>query len=320
MLILAGVAISVLTSHDGLFSKSNKAVIEHKKQSIIEAIKSADLYLELDNKMNDIDKKYILSLLQKLEEMSDINEENYEITRDVVSQKAKIEDKKTGVTIYIRIDENNKVIIGESDEEIVDKTGLTVEYKLSPEGKATDSTVTITIIAKDETNGISKIQFPNGEEKPCLNEKTKKEEYVANENGEYEFTVEGGEETKTITVLVDNIDKKDPKDFNLSSKVTLSSTEVKPYSINVSGTAEDHASTGAREGIAGIKGYQFQLKDENGTSLTDWLPKDPQKETSFDFTEEHGLEVGKSYKVSMRAVDNADNTRRTIWRIYNGTK
>ena len=68
MLILAGVAISTL--NDGLFNKTNRAAQEHKREIIIEAVRTADMYLEIDNIENKKDKKKdIVSLMKKLYEI-----------------------------------------------------------------------------------------------------------------------------------------------------------------------------------------------------------------------------------------------------------
>ena len=51
MLILAQVAISVLTSQDGLFNKTSTAAAEYKKAKLNGSSKTAELYLEVDRRL-----------------------------------------------------------------------------------------------------------------------------------------------------------------------------------------------------------------------------------------------------------------------------
>lgn len=101
----------------------------------------------------------------------------------------------------------------------------------------------------------------------------------------------GGQTGSTKTINITNIDTISPNAFDLSISKTTNS-------ITVSGSTEDTASAGATSDIAGVRGYQYKIDNEN------WTEETPS--TSYTFS---GLTQGSSHTVSMRAIDNAGNIK-----------
>lgn len=105
---------------------------------------------------------------------------------------------------------------------------------------------------------------------------------------------ESGRISSTRTINITNIDREKPNDFELEEKEVTGDS----ISITVKGEVTDKASEGARDGIAGIRGYQYKI--DNG----EWLPQEETTEKSWTFS---GLEPESTHTVSMRAVDLAGN-------------
>ena len=108
MLILAGVAIAQFTDGDGIFSRVTDATREYKKQSMLEAVDLAKAYLEMEKTYKN-EPITINDVIDKVKEISSINDEDYIITIDDEEQSATIIDKETGVVIDIWIDENGEI-------------------------------------------------------------------------------------------------------------------------------------------------------------------------------------------------------------------
>ena len=93
MLILAGVAISAIINGDGLFNRTTQAEREHVKSSILEVVDMAELDLTIENAQTG-KKIDINSLIEKIKEISSINEEDYIISVDEEEQSATIIRRK----------------------------------------------------------------------------------------------------------------------------------------------------------------------------------------------------------------------------------
>ena len=122
MIILACVSVSLFTSGDGMYNNADTAVIEYKTKSIIEVVRAADMYLEQNNRFDRTKKKLIRELMEKVAEISEINDKTKEYIIDIrtKNKSATIIDKKTGVTVEIIIDENDRVII---ETDVIDNIG-----------------------------------------------------------------------------------------------------------------------------------------------------------------------------------------------------
>lgn len=203
LLILAGVAISMIGRENGLFEKANSAAVEYKKQDLIEVIKTAEFHLKIDNQIDKTKEIDIVSLINKVKEISDVNDKDYLIYIDEEEQSATIIDKKTGIVIDVWIDENKNVNIeGSIVKDIDDAVKPTIEYTLDPKAETYGETVKITITVREEKNGIAKIQFPDNTEKIYSKEKIVVEEYEVTQNGRYKFTAKNANGRKT-TIYVD---------------------------------------------------------------------------------------------------------------------
>ena len=66
MLILAGTTISVVTSDGSFFSKISSTTKEHKRQSLIEVVKTAETYLKMDKQLGEVEKIDIVILIDKI--------------------------------------------------------------------------------------------------------------------------------------------------------------------------------------------------------------------------------------------------------------
>src|SRR5574344_1316131 len=167
MLILAGVGISVLTNNDGMFNKVSAATKEHKKQTMIEAIRNAETQMKMDYMLDTTKSKDISALMDKLKEISNINEDDYKISPpDEVEQTVTIIDKQTGVVIDISMNDKGEVIIDSSIvADISDAVKPTIEYTLNPAEGTYGEEVEITVIVKEDKKGIVKLQMPDNTEK-----------------------------------------------------------------------------------------------------------------------------------------------------------
>ncbi len=205
MLILAGVAISAIINGEGLFNRVTQAEREHVKSSILEVVDMAELDLKIENaetgKKIDID-----SLIEKIKEISSINEEDYIISVDEEEQSATIIDKKTNVVIDIWIDEDGNINKeGSIVDDIANVVKPTITYTLDPPAGTYGEAVKIIITAKEENKGIAKIEF-QGNVETCNGEKEIAKEYTVTENGTYKVTVEGTNGRKaSINIEINNI-------------------------------------------------------------------------------------------------------------------
>jgi len=122
---------------------------------------------------------------------------------------------------------------------------------------------------------------------------------------------EGSNSYGTAEVLIDNIDKESPNDFELSTDVTT-------YSVKVSGSTTDKGSDGVKMDYVDISGYQYQIMNESNVVLADWTPTQESNNYIFIGTEndvvlkevsstDWKITQGTTYIVSMRAVDLAGN-------------
>ena len=197
MLILAGVTISGVIDGDGLFSSITATKKEYKKQTMLEAVDLAKAYVELDKTYTN-EPITIRDVIDKVIEISTINEKDYIITVDDEEQTATIIDKATGVVVDVWIDENGHI---HSDGNIVDDienlVSPTVTYELDPPAGTYGEEVKITIRATEEKNGIVRMVLPDNSEIIYNKEKEVMKEYIVTENGIYTFVVEGANGRKT---------------------------------------------------------------------------------------------------------------------------
>ena len=274
MLILAGVAIAQFTGGDGIFSRVTDATREYKKQSMLEAVDLAIAYIEVEQTYKDGEIK-ISDVIEKVKEISSINEEDYIITVDDEEQTATIIDKETGVVIDIWIDEEGEIQVeGSIVDDIENVVKPTITYTLDPPAGTYGEAVKITITATEEKNGIARMVLPDNSEITYNNEKTVTRDYIVTENGTYKFIVEGAngrETTKYVEVrniknaaeIVMEVQNSLPTNQNVSIKITydenvevggqvLVNTDRFQYKIeNVEWQIETNAETTIQVGVNG---------------------------------------------------------------------
>ena len=263
MLILAGVAIAQFTGGDGIFSRVTDATREYKKQSMLEAVDLAKAYLEMEKTYKN-EPITITDVIDKVKEISSINDEDYIITIDDEEQSATIIDKQTGVVIDIWIDENGEIQVeGSIVDDIENVVKPTITYTLDPPAGTYGEAVKITITATEEKNGIVRMVLPDNSEIIYNNEKTVTREYTVTENGTYKFTVEGanGRET-TKYVKVDNIMS--------ASEIVMEVQNTNPTNQNVSIkiTYDENVKSGGQVLINADR-FQYSIGENNWQIATE---------------------------------------------------
>ena len=263
MLILAGVAIAQFTGGDGIFSRVTDATREYKKQSMLEAVDLAKAYLEMEKTYKN-EPITITDVIDKVKEISSINDEDYIITIDDEEQSATIIDKETGVVIDIWIDENGEIQVeGSIVDDIENVVKPTITYTLDPPAGTYGEAVKITITATEEKNGIVRMVLPDNSEITYNNEKTVTREYTVTENGTYKFTVEGanGRET-TKYVKVDNIMS--------ASEIVMEVQNTNPTNQNVSIkiTYDENVKSGGQVLINADR-FQYSIGENNWQIATE---------------------------------------------------
>lgn len=225
MIILVGVSVSYI-SGEGVFSKAESTKIMAKKQSIIDIVNVAKTQLDVYGSSGNFD---IVDLMNKVKEISDINDEKYDITIDEEEQSAVIVEKADNIVVDVYLDQSGKVTtngyIADGDESYIKPT---LTYVLDPAAGISNDQVTIRLTAAENVNGIAKIYLPDGNvvnfaELP----KEAKHDYSVTKNGTYKFIAEsaiGRVAVKYVTVKnaskVENItfeaDKETPTNENVN--------------------------------------------------------------------------------------------------------
>lgn len=264
----------MLTLQDGLFDRTSKASAKYKQESMIEVVKTADLYLEVDMRMPETkkDNKEIGDLLNKLEELGGIKAPEYMVSTPEDNQ-ATIADPKTGVVLDITIDENNKVIIEQSIvEDVTNLAAPTVNWETDIPKDETAKTVTINITISDEKNGIAKIKFQDKEEEILGNVNGPiTRTYKVTKNGNYKFTAEGGNGRKiTKTIRIENVYI--PETLEIEKAANIG--DFVNYSVEVDGVIYDkwrilHKDTNGHVEIVCYNGPDFTLGEHSYSTGTD---------------------------------------------------
>ena len=206
ILILTGVSMSALFGNDDLFSKTEKSSQKYVKGEMVEAVDNAKIQLYMDN-VTEGKEINISNLVEKIKQVSTINDRDHIIIVDDVEQTATIIDKKYRVVVDVTIDKDGNIKVESSIvDDVSEAMKPTIEYELEPKEGTYGEKVTIKITAREEKNGIAKIQFPDNTEKEYpTNPKEVKEEYEVYENDTYKFTAQGANGRKTsIYVTVKN--------------------------------------------------------------------------------------------------------------------
>ena len=257
MLILAGVTISVFTGTDGMFSSITQATREYKKQAMLEAVDLAKAYVELDKTYTN-EPITITDVIDKIKEVSTINEKDYIITVDDEEQTATIIDKATGVVVDVWIDENGHI---QSDGNIVDDVENlvkpTVTYELDPPAGTYGDEVKITITATEEKNGIVRMVLPDNSEIIYNKEKEVTKEYIVTENGTYTFVVEGANGRKTTKYV-------EVKNITSAANIVMEVQNTNPTNqpVNVLITYDENVKMGGQV-LVNADRFQYSIGENN---------------------------------------------------------
>lgn len=287
LLILAGITIGAITGDDGIINKAK----DSKKESEI-----AQWEERIDTAIINAENKHRNPTLE------DVIDELYE--EDIIDDKEKDVDRETGA---ITTNEPEYVIEGKLDDYLDNKGTEESEPEPEPEPTPPDlinSNTTFAYNPSTLTNGDVKVTITttvgNGFTLQYSKNGTTWDNYTEaitmTENGAiYARLVNNENEAGGYTTgNVANIDKLDPNSF------TARVTNVTENSITISGNTTDKAAT-TSYACSGIRGYQFSK--DNGAS---WSTL--QTGTIYTFT---GLTAGTTYKLKIKAIDNAGNETTT---------
>lgn len=271
LLILAGIAISVLGGENGLFAKAKQAKekydIAEAKEKIELAI--AGLRIEEEGKGEELTK----------EDLPKINNDEMDV-RDTTSFPVEV---ICGIYKF-EVDENFVVTyVGEAD-------GTIITYTTEPEGYTNKDEIKILIKVRNP-KGIKTIEYPNGDKVEIGGATEREADYTVTVNGTYIFKVIDSD-NKEITkdIEVDKIDKLEPIDFTPEIK-------KEGNSITIIENGED-AEADEINTKSGIDYYEYYLKDENKNT------------TKYDTNKIENLEIG-TYQVYVIVYDKAGNSKKS---------
>lgn len=281
LLILAGITIGVLTGDNGIIGEGDKAKISAEVtqyQQKIDEIKSLAMVNEYNGNVDDF-----LDLLVKKIKNDTMFKKAQEVTPNYDDDSIRVVTKE-GYVFKVTMDETKYLGNGEGDIE-VDIDDVVITIKQDP-NSWTNGVVKVSLTAN--TNNV-KIEYKinDGNWQEYNNKEIEIEDYGTKitaraKNSENET---GPEKEETIRT----IDRLDPKTF--LPTVTPGKNELK-----VVATTDDQEET-AIDGKSGIKGYSFS--NDNGLNWTDM-----QEQGTYTFK---GLQVGVTYQIKVKALDNAGN-------------
>lgn len=278
LLILAGVAISALSGENGLIAKTKLA---KEKYEISEAkeeleLKITELIIEQQGKGKNLEK----------DDLTKLNSEELEVKS---TETFPVEIVYKGYVF--NVDENFTVTyIGKAD-------GTIVTYTTEPEGYVKEGSVWIKFKITN-SNGISKIQNPNGIENNCNGKTSVGIDYEVTANGTYTFKiidVNGNETVKDI--IVDKIDTEKPKEFIATIE------DITKDSLKIIAKTEDGDATDTSV-KSGIQKYEYYIKKSDEEVYTKY-------ESEEEFYIVNELEQETEYIVYVVAYDKSGNDRPT---------
>lgn len=274
LLILAGVGIVMLSGNNGILTKATKAKIEYEKSMIKEEIQLviSEIKIEEMQEGREVTLETLANgqLVNKLFEI-EANLGNDEITGDYKGYDYIINDKF-------------HVIIGEKTNENTSR--ITITYSLNT-NEYTNQDVIVTINAITTSGTITKIEGP----KDIL--KNADETYTITKNGSYQFTAtDSNGTTKSISVLINHIDRLPPKDY---TPIVNKNLRDKKITIIANAEDEDKTQENVKSGIIKYEYYIDNIKYES-------------TDAQYEFT---SLEEGKTYHIYVIAYDKAENSKKS---------
>lgn len=279
LLILAGITISTLNGENGLLSRVKQAKdnysISEAKEKIEMAI--ADLRIEEEKKGESLTKEKLPKMNN--DEIDVRNIDNFPV--EVICNNYKF-----------NIDSNfNVTYVGKTEETVI-------TYTTEPEGYTNKDKIKILIKIKN-SKGIKSISTPSENDRIIAKGQTEVGiDYEVTANGKYTFKVIDNEEKEvTKEIIIDSIDKVEPKDFTpVAKNITLEGFTI---SVNVEdGDATENSTK------SGIEKYEYYVKESSETTYN----KYENSENEYKIT---GLKAGTKYNVYVIAYDKASNSKKS---------
>ena len=273
LLIIAGIAISVLTGEDGIISKTELAKKKYEISEAKEKLEFAieNLRIEQEGKGEEL----------RRENLPKLN--NNEI--DVGSVEAFPVEVICGGYKF-SVDENFVVTyLGEANRTII-------TYTTNPEGYTNQDEIQILIKIKND-KGIKEIKYPNDTNELIAYGKNEVGiDYKVTANGTYTFKVIDNENDEVVKdIVIDKIDKLEPLDF--TPEVIKNGNSI---------TIKENGKDAEPDGIStksGIDYYEYYLKAEKET-----------KYTKYETNKINDLEIGR-YQLYLVAYDRAKSSKKS---------
>ena len=192
-----------------------------------------------------------------------------------------------------RMAKNSKGNEGEGEEtetktidDLIEETGeeITIEAFPSTENW-TNQNVTVTITYPEIAGLTKEISIDNGYNWTTYTEPV---EVEGNTTVKARMKDNKNQTSTEKTLLIDKIDKLPPVDFDVTIETTANTIKL------TASTADAEAANGSAK--SGIAGYKFKIDEEEWTEIVE--------SGEYTFTE---LTEGQTYKIVVKAVDNAGN-------------
>ena len=234
LIILAGVAISLTLSNNGIFKKANNAAEEYKIEQIREQIQMAIAEINFEKLING----EILTVEQAITELKE-----KDIFEEIDLEKSV--GKTEGYIIQLGYNENGAVIIIDvyKDNEVY------IKALLDPSGY-TNKNILVTIEVRESEDKVTKIEMSNGIKK------REDGKYEISQNGIYNIvaTLASG---KTIDkeLKIATIDRNPPKAFAITA-------ENQDKGLKILGNTTD-AEASETSVCTTIEKYEYYIKKAN---------------------------------------------------------
>ena len=289
LLILAGVALSLVTGENGILKRATNAVDKHNEAVAKEQVE----LLIADYQTEWYEEKYVNGTETRSQREYIAEKLKGATTNDYFVQTETSEDGI--INVYVSDDSGNIICSGILQEDSVIKwneklEGIVINYTLNPNGY-TNGNITLTLNVSSTEGNITNIES-------TLN-KNEDGTYTITENGSYEFTAtDSTGATKKKTIEIQKIDRTLPQDFTISMEI------IEGDKLKIIANAEDGDAT-AESVKSGIEKYEYYI---NGI-------KYETTEESYTIT----IEDGKKYEnIYVIAYDKAGNKKESTNRLQMG--
>ena len=278
LLILSGIVIATITGENGLFTRAKQAKEDYYMSSAKEKLELAisDLIIEKTSRGEDLKKEDLTKI--NSDEIDVKSTDNFPV--EVICQ-----------SYQFSIDENFTVTyVGKANETVI-------TYTTEPEGYTKERTILIKIKVSN-SNGLQKIQNPNGLVISCNGKKTVGTEYSVNANGTYTFKIIDSNGNETLKdIVIEKIDNINPKIISTSAQ------NITANSFTIKVEAEDGEET--KDSVkSGMERYEYYIKKSTDKEFVRYDSKD----------KEYIMSAAKqetTYTIYIVAYDKAGNSVQT---------